>query len=327
MKIHISFILFVLLIAGVCCQEDSTTTLLDTTTQATTDSTTVSTTVTDTTTASEDTTTKVVSTTTEAPATTTSVVTTQSPATTTSVVTTQSPATTTSVVTTQSPATTTSEVTTQKTTPKPTVAPTTPVPPTTKPPVAELGSWNVTEGNTTCIRADLKIRFMIPVNGREEYIALSPNATGEGSCNAFNGTQELQITDSEYILTFTFDKNDKEAYLKNVSLNFFLPEDTGIAYNDSKLFKVNVGNSYLCSNTETVPLLNVSMEIFQIHLQAYGSAGSENFGTAEECEADDKVNDLVPIAVGCCLLALVVIVLIAYFVGRRRSRQKGYQSV
>lgn len=305
MKIHISFILFVLLIAGVCCEENSTTTVLDTTTQAATDSTTVSTdstTVTDATTASEATT--EVPTTTEVPATTT-----------------------TSEVTTRSSATTTSEVTTQKTTPKPTVTPTTPVPPTTKPPVAELGSWNVTEGNTTCIRADLKIRFIIPVNGREKYIALSPNATGEGSCNAFNNTQELRITDSEYILTFTFDKNDKEAYLKNVSLNFFLPEDTGIAYNDSKLFKVNVGNSYLCSNTETVPLLNVSMEIFQIHLQAYGSAGSENFGTAEECEADDKVNDLVPIAVGCCLLALVVIVLIAYFVGRRRSRQKGYQSV
>ncbi|GIX75526.1 hypothetical protein CEXT_330101 [Caerostris extrusa] len=54
---------------------------------------------------------------------------------------------------------------------------------------------------------------------------------------------------------------------------------------------------------------------------------TRTLGTAEECEADNKVNDIVPIAVGIALLALVVVVLIAYFVGRRRSRQKGYQSV
>jgi len=308
MKVHISLTLFVLLLAGINCQGNDTTTVAPETTTMSADTTTV----TDTTTMSADTTTVTDTTTMSADTTTVSDTTTEVAPTTT-----EAPKTTTPVLTTQTPTTT----------PKPTVTPTTPVAPTTKPPVAELGSWNVTEGNTTCIRADLKIRFMIPIDGREDYIALSPNATAQGSCNAFNGTQEMQLTDSDYILTLVFEKNDKEAYLKNISLNYFLPGDRGLAYNDSKLFKVNVGNSYLCSNTETVPLMNVSMEIFQIHLQAYGSEGSENFGTAEECEADDKVNDMVPIAVGCCLLALVVIVLIAYFVGRRRSRQKGYQSV
>ena len=45
------------------------------------------------------------------------------------------------------------------------------------------------------------------------------------------------------------------------------------------------------------------------------------------CKADDeKDSNLVPIIVGACLAVLVIIVLIAYLIGRRRSRT-GYQSV
>jgi lysosomal-associated membrane protein 1/2 len=46
----------------------------------------------------------------------------------------------------------------------------------------------------------------------------------------------------------------------------------------------------------------------------------------QDC-ANTDVSDLVPIAVGIALLSLVVIVLIAYFIGRRRSRRLAYQSV
>jgi len=45
------------------------------------------------------------------------------------------------------------------------------------------------------------------------------------------------------------------------------------------------------------------------------------------CPADvKKTNTIVPIAVGAALAGLVVIVLIAYLIGRRRNR-KGYESV
>jgi len=47
---------------------------------------------------------------------------------------------------------------------------------------------------------------------------------------------------------------------------------------------------------------------------------------ALQCPADDAT-DVVPIAEGAALAGLVVIVLIAYLVGRRRSRARGYQSV
>ena len=45
------------------------------------------------------------------------------------------------------------------------------------------------------------------------------------------------------------------------------------------------------------------------------------------CSADvKKDSNLIPIIVGGCLAALVIIVLVAYIIGRRRSRD-GYQSV
>ena len=46
-----------------------------------------------------------------------------------------------------------------------------------------------------------------------------------------------------------------------------------------------------------------------------------------ECPSDDDSNSIVPIAVGAALAGLVVIVLIAYLIGRRRSRRQGYESV
>ena len=55
---------------------------------------------------------------------------------------------------------------------------------------------------------------------------------------------------------------------------------------------------------------------------------------AKECYNDNPTkatteapdNDIVPIAVGCALAGLVLIVLIAYIIGRRKSH-RGYEKV
>ncbi|GFX20064.1 lysosome-associated membrane glycoprotein 1 [Trichonephila clavipes] len=245
--------------------------------------------------------------------------------------------TTTTPTPTTEPPTTTSSTEPPTTTPSTTTSSTTPVPSTTivpvtstkapEPPVPDVGSWNVTEGNVTCIRADLRIRFRIEVDGRTDYIVLLPNATSTGNCNATNNTQELRLIDSEYSLSMVFGKDSTNAFCKNITFSYTLPDSSGIEYNDTHLYPVKLGNSYMCSSTESVSLRNVTMEVFHIRIQAFGSPGNKDFGTAEDCEADNKVNDIVPIAVGIALLVLVIIVLVAYFIGRRRSRQKGYQSV
>ena len=55
------------------------------------------------------------------------------------------------------------------------------------------------------------------------------------------------------------------------------------------------------------------------------SVPSGKFQTPADCSY--RPNDVVPIIVGCALASMVVMVLIAYMVGRSRSRARGYQSV
>ena len=48
--------------------------------------------------------------------------------------------------------------------------------------------------------------------------------------------------------------------------------------------------------------------------------------SAVYCPADTKVSNLVPIIVGAALAGLVLVVLIAYLIGRTRNK-RGYESV
>jgi len=94
---------------------------------------------------------------------------------------------------------------------------------------------------------------------------------------------------------------------------------------DSKLSS-NIDKSYKCDAADKLKLNEqVTMTWKDVQVQAFMTANG--FSAAEECATDDKTDDIVPIVVGCALAGLVIIVLIAYMVGRRRSRQKGYQSV
>lgn len=47
---------------------------------------------------------------------------------------------------------------------------------------------------------------------------------------------------------------------------------------------------------------------------------------AEDCQADGTDSYVVPIAVGIALLVLILIVVLAYFIGRKRNMAAGYQS-
>jgi lysosomal-associated membrane protein 1/2 len=69
----------------------------------------------------------------------------------------------------------------------------------------------------------------------------------------------------------------------------------------------------------------VVLHVADIRLQAFMKSHENVFGEEENCVASSS-SQIVPIAVGCALLALVLIVVAAYLISRRRSRQ-GYQSV
>jgi lysosomal-associated membrane protein 1/2 len=236
------------------------------------------------------------------------------------------------------------DVTTSSAAPTPTKAPkttttassTTGQPVTTSSPVTvapepEKCLWNVTQPDVTCMRVQLQAQFIILNEDKKFYINLGCNASSTNSdCSSSNVTQTLVLSETDhYTLEMVFEKDSDKFSVRNITLSYVLPDgEKGFVSNDSdKLFNVKVGNSYLCRSDIKVHLGNVTMEISEIHVQAFGAKDNENFGSAEECEADEKVSDVVPIAVGVALAALIIIVLIAYLVGRRRSRQRGYQSV
>lgn len=64
--------------------------------------------------------------------------------------------------------------------------------------------------------------------------------------------------------------------------------------------------------------------MFKVWVQAFHVEGG-TFGSVEECQLDED-SLLVPIAVGGALAGLVLVVLIAYLIGRKRSHA-GYQTI
>jgi lysosomal-associated membrane protein 1/2 len=239
--------------------------------------------------------------------------------------------TTTPAPTTTKSTTTTSTTTTTQATTTTTKEPVTTFPPstTTKIPEPDDCTFNVTQGNITCIRADLKVSFIVSIEGKDNHLNLGCKAKYEPTdCSSNGTTQTLSLYESTYNFTMVFEKDKDKFSVKDIIFEYNIPAGRGVvSSNNTILFSVKTGSSYLCKTKSDVKIDNVTISFEEIHVQAFLTKEDTNFGSAEECDADDKVSDVVPIAVGVALAALIIIVLIAYLVGRRRSRQSGYQSV
>ncbi|XP_049269929.1 lysosome-associated membrane glycoprotein 1-like [Rhipicephalus sanguineus] len=160
------------------------------------------------------------------------------------------------------------------------------------------------------------------------------------NCSSPLGEQTLVLLFGNNSLSLVFAKN-ATVYLHKVFVDFFFtselfpnaskPEEHLTVYNDTlMLYSVPEERSYHCKVDQPVYIgANVTLDVLSVQLQAFRNTTSEaagQFGDAVECSAGD-ISNIVPIAVGSALAALVIIVLIAYLIGRSKSRQKGYQSV
>lgn len=123
----------------------------------------------------------------------------------------------------------------------------------------------------------------------------------------------LQISLTEKSPT---DKSNKTVTLVHVAPQF----DTGLS-NSYRCLKEQSLNLTLEGKNETVGQLKVS----HLQFQAFRNDNTTVFGLAKDCSFDTP--DIVPITVGCALAGLVVVVLIAYLVGRRRNQSRGYLSM
>ncbi|KAK3543352.1 hypothetical protein QTP70_018368 [Hemibagrus guttatus] len=212
-----------------------------------------------------------------------------------------------------------------------TSAPTPPSPPS----VPERGSYNVTSNGTACLLAHIGLQLNITYISRsqgkavQDIINLQPNlTTTSGSCEA--DTSTLKLMEENTTLTFHFFLNSttKKYHLGGLELSITLPDMAKpLIVSNSSLgyLQGTLGYSYMCHQELILTIgQNFSLNTFHLQVQPFGVSGNE-FGAAEDCELD-KSDMLIPIAVGAALAGLVLIVLLAYLIGRKRSHA-GYQTI
>lgn len=97
---------------------------------------------------------------------------------------------------------------------------------------------------------------------------------------------------------------------------------------ENETFKVPSNFSYHCNHEQILNATDNQAFIIlsKVQFEAFKVDNSKKFSLAKDCESSIKP-DIVPIAVGLSLIALIIIVLIAFIVGRRRSQARGYLNI
>lgn len=217
-------------------------------------------------------------------------------------------------------------------------SPTTVPPPSPSPPLVPTNptviKYNVTGENGTCLLASMALQLNITYLKKDNTtvtraLNISPNDTASGSCNVHVVTLTVESKNSALELKFGMNGSSSLFFLQEVRLNMTLLdaiESTLTASNNSlRALQATIGNSYRCNTEEHIYVTKeFSLNVFSVQVQAF-KVESDRFGSVEECMQDGN-NMLIPIAVGGALAGLVLIVLIAYLIGRKRSHA-GYQTI
>ncbi|KAF7490776.1 Lysosome-associated membrane glycoprotein 1 [Sarcoptes scabiei] len=229
---------------------------------------------------------------------------------------------------------------TTTTTPKPTTARPSPTPaPTPKPTPTDLVHGNITDGNrTVCLRYQFKAQMNLWKKESNETISLDLPANAKvESDRCLKPDIEMfwfKFGDSsQWQFKLGFSRNDASVYLSSISLVSLNSTKTitNVYINltdPSPNFLVDLHHSYFCANNVTIKDENLksSVQFSELKIQAFMKP-SQNGTFSEEHNCINEISDVVPIAVGAALTSLVIIVMIAYFIGRRRSRRSAYHSM
>ncbi|CAL8342555.1 unnamed protein product [Boreogadus saida] len=203
------------------------------------------------------------------------------------------------------------------------------------------GSYNVTNSNgSICLMAVMGLQLNVSYQSASDnktvasVINLQPNGTSaSGACETDTATLNLSSDGADgqkTNLTFVFSLNttSKKYHLSGVNLSAALLDmkDPPLLVGNLTLDYLpgTLDHSYMCRDQQTLTVTQgFSIHTYQLHVQPFGYNGE--FGPAEECQLD--MDDmLIPIIVGAALAGLVLIVLVAYLIGRKRSHA-GYQTI
>ncbi|NWV45298.1 LAMP1 protein, partial [Daphoenositta chrysoptera] len=206
----------------------------------------------------------------------------------------------------------------------------------TSPPSPAAGKYNVTGTNGTCVLAYMGLQLNITYEKKDEKMGLAllnfvpRNTTSSGSCNSTSALLNLTFERTSVIFQFALNASAEKFFLQGVSVSTTLPPEAKnpkfeASNNSMSGLRASVGNSYKCSSKENLQVTDQALvSVFNVQIQVFKIDG-DKFGPVEECQLDEN-NMLIPIIVGAALAGLVLIVLIAYLIGRKRSHA-GYQTI
>ncbi|XP_004000896.2 lysosome-associated membrane glycoprotein 2 isoform X1 [Felis catus] len=208
-------------------------------------------------------------------------------------------------------------------TPTTTPAPTTTPIPKEKP---EVGSYSVNNSNGTCLLATMGLQLNITHEKVASIININPNTTDfTGNCHPQSALLRLNSSNIKF-LDFVFAvKNENRFYLKEVNISMYLVNGSvfSIANNNLSYWDAPLGSSYMCNKEQTVSVSGAfQINTFDLRVQPFNVMEGK-YSTAQDCSADDD-NFLVPIAVGAALAGVLILVLLAYFIGLKRHHA-GYE--
>lgn len=267
--------------------------------------------------------------------------------------TTTAASTSTSTSTTEEPRNTTTVAPT--TTTAPTTTSTTEPPKPTPVPEPEVGSWTYTNATTnqTCVLTQMALQLNVTyldAADKPAHVLYDVPQTAQvvnGSCGSESQYIVLRWGPESIVrnqLQVSFMLNNTEHEFSLTGLEFVLvvygeqfpnakDNQTVRLVNAQTLFKTPMDMSYHCNRPQQLNLtsvdnveLNSTVTVSKLQFEAFHNKHNAKFSIAKDCDAIDTP-DIVPIAVGCALILLIVIVLIAYLAGRRSTRSRGYLSM
>lgn len=222
-------------------------------------------------------------------------------------------------------------------------------------PVAPSINWMLKDGNDTCIMmtADIHVTigyFNTSKKHRDYKIEASNSAVVQTKephmsyCTNNESLLTLRWDNKDphsYYLSFMFEKDGKDWKLTKVDMTFNTTNNTDFmninhtgvinASVSKEVASAKANESYRCNHEEKYTLggvnktfgISVEVDLSDLRVQAFSFKNQTAFGSERKCDADrgSGTNKIVPIAVGAALAGLVVIVLVAYLIGRFRSRK------
>ncbi|XP_063315742.1 lysosome-associated membrane glycoprotein 1 [Pelobates fuscus] len=212
--------------------------------------------------------------------------------------------------------------------------PTTAAPTPTPSEIPKQGDYTFNGSSGPCILAKMGLQLNISYSksdGKEVKSVVNIDPSGvnvNGSCS--NSSATLLLVSATANLSLHFVLNSTKYYLEGVALNTILPPDAKdhvLNASNSSLtyFETATRKSFKCKSKQALEITNnFTLNTYDLQIQPFDVNG-DKFGPAVECVQDEN-GMLVPIVVGAALAGLVLIVLIAYLIGRKRSHA-GYQTI